>query len=143
MYFPGEQGVNVFCVFPGWCREWIWTTIGPLCFTGFILVAIKEDFNPYIKGLIFVVTCAAIIMCTIAIFVRYAHRRFRILDSLSDNVYGIYIVHYTFMTWLQYGLLRSELNPFLKGTLVFVGTLILSWLTIAAIRMIPNVKKVI
>ena len=124
-------------------RIWIWTTIGPLCFTCFILAAIKEDFNPYLKGFIFVITCASIIMCTIAVFVKYAHKRFRILDSLNSNAYGIYIVHYTFMTWLQYGLLRSELNPFFKGTFVFIGTVILSWVTIAAIRMIPNVKKVI
>ena len=124
-------------------RLWIWTTISPLCFTGFILVAIRENFNPYIKGFIFIVTCAAIILSTIAVFVRYAHKRYRILDSLSNNAYGIYIVHYTVMTWLQYWLLPSKLHPFFKGTFVFIGTVIFCWITIAAVRLIPNVKKII
>ena len=124
-------------------RLWIWLTVSPLCFTGFIITAIIEDFNPYIRGLLFVISCAAIIMSTVGFFIKYAHRRFRILDSLSGNAYGIYIVHYMFVTWLQYGFLDIKLHPFLKGTFVFIGTLVLSWITIAVIRMIPRLKKII
>ena len=124
-------------------RLWIWTTISPLCFTGFILAAITKNFNPYIMGFILVVTCAAIILSTIAVFVRYVHKRYRILDSFSNNSFGIYIVHYSFMTWLQYWLLPSKIHPFFKGTFVFIATVIFCWIIIAAIRKIPYVKKVI
>ncbi|MBN2591841.1 MAG: acyltransferase family protein [Sedimentisphaerales bacterium] len=124
-------------------RLWIWLTVSPLIFTIYIVIAIMENPQPKIMGLVFIISCSAIIMSTIGFFVKYAHRRFRILDSLCNNAYGIYIVHYVFVTWLQYGLLASELNPFLKGTFVFIGTLILSWITIIAIRQIPKVRQIL
>ena len=82
-------------------------------------------------------------MSTIGFFIKYANRRFRILDSLSSNAYGIYIIHYLFVNWLQYAILQNKLSPFLKGNFVFIGTLLLSWIIIAAIRLIPQVKKII
>ncbi|WP_363321036.1 acyltransferase family protein [Desulfobacula sp.] len=66
-------------------------------------------------------------------FLRFAKRRVRIFDSLSENSYGIYIVHYGFVTWLQYVLLGSNLAPQMKGIVVFAGTLILSWVLVAFI----------
>ncbi len=61
----------------------------------------------------------------------------------GENAYGIYVVHYVFVTWLQYGLLESPLDPSVKGMVVFLGTLILSWATVAALRRIPAVAKVV
>ena len=44
-----------------------------------------------IGGLSFVLSCAAFAM--LAIFLRYARSRVPLWDSLSDNAYGIYLVH--------------------------------------------------
>jgi surface polysaccharide O-acyltransferase-like enzyme len=77
------------------------------------------------------------------LFLRFVKGRVGIFDSLSENSYGIYVVHYVFVTWLQYLLLGSALAPSVKGMVVFAGTLILSWGTVAAIRRIPAVAKVI
>ena len=64
-------------------------------------------------------------------------------DNLAACAYGIYIVHYTFVTWLQYGLLRSDQSVVLKALLVFVGALLLSWGVTAVLRRIPAVDRVI
>ena len=90
-----------------------------------------------------VVCCCGIVSGMTGFFLRFAKRRIGIFDSLSKNSYGIYVVHYVFVTWLQYLLLGSALAPLMKGIVVFVGTLILSWLLVASIRHIPAVAKVI
>jgi hypothetical protein len=39
--------------------------------------------------------------------------------------------------------LQSHLHPAAKGSIVFIGTLLLSWTITAAIRRIPFVGKVV
>jgi surface polysaccharide O-acyltransferase-like enzyme len=59
------------------------------------------------------------------------------LESLKDNAYGIYIVHYVFVVWLQYALLEAPLHAVVKGAIVFTGALALSWAASAALRAMP------
>jgi glucans biosynthesis protein C len=66
--------------------------------------------------------------------VHFASIRSRVLDSLSRNAYGIYLIHYVFVVWLQYALLNAPLFAFAKAAIVFGGTLVLSWATSAALR---------
>ena len=91
----------------------------------------------------FVLSCAASSFACLACFARFAVKRSRVLESLRDNSYGIYLLHYVFVTWLQYALLKTILPAFAKGGLVFIGTLALSWATVAALRRIPAVARVI
>lgn len=125
-------------------RGWIWMIVSPLSFVVVIIFLI----NPNPTGLIFygialTFTCAAAVFGFISIFLRFTNRRVGILDSLSNNSYGIYIVHYVFVTWLQYFLLDIQLPAILKALIAFSGTLILSWGSVAAIRRIPTVARVI
>jgi peptidoglycan/LPS O-acetylase OafA/YrhL len=96
-----------------------------------------------IGGSGFVLSCAASGFCFLSIFVRFARVRRRVFDSLSDNAYGMYLVHIVFVTWLQYVLLRAPFSPVAKGSIVFVVTLALSWGAIAALRRLPAVARVI
>ena len=111
---------------------WIWLIVGLIAWLN-----IQHYFA------IFTIACAAIIFGAIGIFLRFTKQRIGIIDNLSDNAYGIYIIHYVFVTWLQYWLLSANLHAIPKATIVFTGTLILSWGSIAAIRRIPVVAKVI
>jgi peptidoglycan/LPS O-acetylase OafA/YrhL len=90
----------------------------------------------------FVLSCAASGFAFLALFGRFA-RRTRLLDSLRENAFGIYIVHYAFVSWLQYALLPAGLSGFLKAAIVTLGALALSWGTTAAVRRIPAVARVI
>ena len=64
-------------------------------------------------------------------------------DSLTANAYGIYLVHYAFVSWSQYSLLKTALPAIAKGSLVILGALALSWGTVAALRRIPAGARVI
>jgi glucans biosynthesis protein C len=63
----------------------------------------------------------------VAIFLHFARNRSRVLDSLSRNAYGMYLIHYVFVVWLQYALLNAPLFAVAKAAIVFGVTLVLSW----------------
>jgi surface polysaccharide O-acyltransferase-like enzyme len=83
---------------------------------------------------IFPAASATGVLAFIAVALRWMRARERVLDSLSANAYGIYLVHYVFVLWLQYALLGADLNAFGKVALVFAAALALSWFTSAMIR---------
>jgi hypothetical protein len=126
-------------------RWWGWLAVGLMSYIVFIImvVVVTAKDRTIVSEIAFVLCCGATVFGMTGLFLRIAKRRVGILDSLSANSYGIYVVHYVFVTWLQYLLLGSPLAPGLKGMVVFLGTLILSWGTVAAIRCIPAVAKVI
>jgi hypothetical protein len=86
----------------------------------------------FAAGAGYAVACAASCLCTLAIFLRFAHWRVQALDSLSVNAYRMYLLHYVFALWLQYALLDIGLFAIGKAAIVFGGTLILSWCIAAA-----------
>jgi surface polysaccharide O-acyltransferase-like enzyme len=69
--------------------------------------------------------------------------RSRVWDSLTANAYGIYLLHYAFVSWLQYSLLKAALPAIAKGSLVRTGAVALSWAVPTALRRIPAVARVI
>jgi glucans biosynthesis protein C len=85
----------------------------------------------------FVLSCATSVLFAIAVFLQFASDRSRVLDSLSRNAYGIYLVHYVFVVWLQYALLNAPVFAVLKAATVFGVTLVLSWAASAALRRVP------
>jgi glucans biosynthesis protein C len=85
----------------------------------------------------FVLCCAGSSFALAAVFLRFGARRLRGFDSLSENAYGMYLIHYLFVVWLQYAMLGVTLPAIGKAAIVFAGTLVLSWATIAAMRRAP------
>jgi surface polysaccharide O-acyltransferase-like enzyme len=84
-----------------------------------------------------VLACAAACFSTLSLFLRFATTRHRAAESLSDNAYGMYLVHYVFVVWMQYALTDVPLGAVAKAAIVFSITLVLSWGATAAIRCIP------
>ena len=72
-----------------------------------------------------------------AVFLRFAGRQRPVFESLADNAYGIYLVHYVFVIWLQYMLLHAPVFAVAKAAIVFTGALTLSWAMSAAICRLP------
>jgi glucan biosynthesis protein C len=87
--------------------------------------------------------------CTLSCmaFLSRFHRIFRkttaplIWESLSANAYGIYLIHYVFVLWIQYLLLPVSFPAVLKFAMTFIGSLALSWVITALVRKIPPVGK--
>ncbi len=96
----------------------VWVTWGTLTVT--------EGF--FLYDLAFVGSCLASISACLAFFRQKMIRPMAGWNSLSVNAYGIYIVHYGFVTWLQFGLLGVDLPAIVKFGLVFSGALAMSWL---------------
>ena len=72
-----------------------------------------------------------------AVFLRFAGRQRPVFESLANNAYGIYFVHYVFVIWLQYMLLHAPVFAVAKAAIVFTGALTLSWAMSAAICRVP------
>jgi surface polysaccharide O-acyltransferase-like enzyme len=85
-------------------------------------------------ALAFVVACAAGCFFFIAVNLRFARKPSPILWGLSANAYGLYLVHYDFVVWLQYALLAVSLYAVIKFAIVFAATLILSLITVSTVQ---------
>jgi len=84
--------------------------------------------------LAFALSCATSCFAFFALFLRFAAQRTRLLDKAAENSYGMFLVHYVFVVWLQYALLDTLLPAILKGVLVFAGVVMLSWAATAAMQ---------
>jgi hypothetical protein len=132
-------------------RRWlVWVNVCPIVFGLTLAVVIAAiSAGPGKRGweiggdLAFTLFCATASFCFLALFARFARRRVRIFDSLRDNAYGMYLIHYAFASWLPLSLLSAPLPAPVKGTLAFLGTLALSWGATAALRRISGVARVI
>ena len=100
-------------------------------------------------GVVYAIACVAICLAVLALFLRFGQGENSIFDSLRDDAYGIYAVHYIGILWLQYALLDISFGPvmqiaaIIKALIVFVLTLGLSWIATAALRKIPGAKRVL
>jgi surface polysaccharide O-acyltransferase-like enzyme len=94
-------------------------------------------------GLAFACYSAAMPFTLTAIFVSFANSRWRLLDAVQPSAYGIYLLHYIFIIWLQYALYDEPFTAFVKFAIVFAGTLSMSWAVTLMLRKIPLVARMI
>ena len=100
-------------------------------------------------ALAFVSYSAAQTFKVLALFLRFSNDGSSILDPLRDSAYGIYLIHYVPVLWLQYALYDISLSPvmqvsaIIKAVIVFVLTLATSWAATAALRKIPGATRVL
>jgi peptidoglycan/LPS O-acetylase OafA/YrhL len=94
-------------------------------------------------ALSFLLACFASCFFSLGAAVRFAQFRMRLFDSLKDNAYGMYLIHYPFIVWLQFAMLPTNLPAILKAAVVFGGTLALSWAATAALRQVSAVAQII
>ena len=91
----------------------------------------------------FVLACFSSCFFALAFGLRFARVPLQVFDSLKANAYGMYLIHYVFVVWLQYALLGLAMPALAKAGIVFAGTLALSWSATASLRQIPLVAQVI
>ncbi len=131
-------------------RWWLWMMRAVLAFfvsSAVGLAALAPHASPrsweVAADFTFAISCAASGFFFLAIFTRFAQARSKVWDSLSKNAYGMYLLHYAFVSWLQYALLKAQLPAIAKGSLVFLGAVGLSWGVTAALRRIPGAARMI
>jgi hypothetical protein len=131
---------------------WVIATLVPYCLL-WVLIYIKREIlgNPpvlpgwyeAVYGLLFVAFSAAIMFAILAFFLRFKRSGWSILDPMQADAYGMFLVHYPFVLWLQYWLFDFDLPAIAKASIAFVLTVALSWAATAALRKIPGATRVL
>ena len=76
-------------------------------------------------------------------FLRFSRSRVPLLDAIQPSAYGIYLLHFIPLLWLQYILAEPPLPAFVKFLIVFAGTLSVSWGATLLLRRISAVGRMI
>ena len=109
----------------------LWMGLTSLTLNGGALsTTIAADFS-------YVLACAAGCFFLIAVSLRFGAERSPILGALAANAYGLYLLHYLFVVWLQYALLDAPLPAVIKAAIVFSFTLLFTWITATTFQRIP------
>jgi glucan biosynthesis protein C len=131
----------------GWPRHWgIWLTVGILSFCVHMVLLGDETPNlgsQMMLGVAFAVSCAGASLGFLGAFRKFGRRTHPLFDSLSANAYGIYLVHYAFVLWIQFALLSASWAVWIKFSVTFLGSLALSRGTSMLIRQIPAVRRIL
>jgi surface polysaccharide O-acyltransferase-like enzyme len=94
-------------------------------------------------GLAFAMFSAAMMFTVPAVFLRFARSSLWLLDAMQPSAYGIYLLHFIFLIWLQYIVYDPAFPAFVKFAIVFTGTLSMSWALTVLLRKIPVVARTI
>ncbi len=131
-------------------RWWLWAISAVVVFVIYMATAVAFlTSHAQSRGwevaidFMFAGTCATISLAFLAMFLRFARRRWSVLDSLNRNSYGIYLVHYAFVSWLQLSMVGATMPASAKFAVVFIGSVAASWITVIGLRRIPGVARVI
>ena len=96
-----------------------------------------------LDALSFALACFTSCFFALALAVRFARARGPLLDSLKANAYGMYLVHYGVVVWLQYALLGLLWPAILKAAIVFAGAVLVSWSVSAALRRVRPIAEIL
>ncbi|CCD97114.1 conserved membrane hypothetical protein [Bradyrhizobium sp. ORS 375] len=131
---------------------WIVVTLVPYALL-WVLITIKREVlgNPPVLphwyeaayGFLFVIFSAAMMFAILSYFLNNRRSEFSVLDRLQADAYGMFLVHYPIVLWVQYGLFDLNLPAIAKATIAFVGSVLLSWGATWVLRQIPGAKNVL
>jgi surface polysaccharide O-acyltransferase-like enzyme len=94
-------------------------------------------------GLAFAMFSAAMTFTVLTVFLRFARSSLWLLDMMRPSAYGIYLLHFIFLIWLQYIVYDPAFPALVKFAIVFIGTLSMSWALTVLLRKIPVVARTI
>src|SRR5258708_33340112 len=136
-------------------KRWlVWLAFAFACYGALLILVYAHhnwlaDFNPpplwwhTAYGLAFAMFSAAMTFTVPAVFLRFARSSLWLLDAMRPSAYGIYLLHFIFLIWLQYIVYDPAFPAFVKFTIVFAGTLSMSWALTVLLREIPVVARTI
>ena len=91
----------------------------------------------------FVAFSAAILFAILAYFLSSNARAGRSRSGIRPDAYGMFLVHYPIVLWLNYWLFYPDLPAVVKAAIVFVLSVALSWALTRALRQIPGAGRVL
>jgi peptidoglycan/LPS O-acetylase OafA/YrhL len=94
-------------------------------------------------GLAFAMFSAAMTFTVPAVFLRFERSSLALLDAMRPQAYGIYLLHFIPLIWLQYLVYDPAFPAFVKFAIVFTGTLSVSWALTVLLRRATVVARMI
>jgi hypothetical protein len=132
--------------------EWMILALVPYCFM-WVLIYIKREVlgNPVVLphwyegvyAFFFALFSVAVLFLILAYFLRFKHSGWSILDPMQPEAYGMFLVHYPIVLWLQYWMFDFDIPAIAKALVAFLLTVVLSWAATVALRKIPGAKHVL
>jgi glucans biosynthesis protein C len=133
-------------------KWWLWLVLSLLVYALLTMIAeplrqmlkngiIKEFYAWMIYYIIYVASCIMSCIAFITTFRKLVHTGKRWWDSLSENAYLIYLIHYIFVIGIQFALLTYNIPAILKFFITFIFALSFSWLASILLRKVNIIKK--
>ena len=132
--------------------SWLFVTLIPYALM-WCMIYIKREIlgNPPVLpwwyhlfyGTFFVLFSAAILFAILAFFLHSKSPGPNLLDRMQGEAYGMFLVHYPIVLWIQYWLFDVNVPAIAKAATAFVLTVILSWAVTAGLRKIPGATRVL
>ena len=135
----------------GLARRWpYWIARCFLAYNALCLIpqwSVVHRLSPLGQGavwaLLWVLSCVASCFGFLALFRGVEMKSQAWMNSLTRCAYGMYLVHYIYVLWLQRLVLDRPIHPSIKFLIVFLATTLLSWATVQAALKIPKVRDVL
>ena len=131
---------------------WMLVALVPYCLM-WVLIYIKREIlgNPVrlpdwyeaTYGLFFAAFSVTIMFVILAFFLRFKKSGWSILDPMQPDAFGMFLIHYPIVLWIQYWLFDVDLSAIAKAMIGFVLTVVLSWALTELLRMLPGAKRVL
>lgn len=140
----GSFGIKGGLFAPGGALARRWPLWGLAALVGFVgWMAAYAQGQDAAAAPVFAFSMASSALFLVALFVRFVSKSHPILDSFSDNAYGIYVLHYVPLTWVQFALVGVGAPAVVKCALSFACALAISWSVIALLRRNRFVRQVV
>jgi hypothetical protein len=131
-------------------KSWpVWVVLALIVFNGLLYAQGKlfeihgfERVREHIIVAISVLSCCASSFAFLSLFRGTIKSRSRVWDSLSRNAYLMYAVHYVFVLWVQFLLLKVPVNAVVKFAVTFLVTVFASWIVSSLLLRVPGIKRI-
>lgn len=124
-------------------RQWVrWPLLAMMATVAFFALDGRQV-PAWVDGVMLVLFSTITGFALLALAVRFAHDSGTVGNSLCANAYGIYLVHWPIVLWLQLFLLWTPLSPLAKGALAMTLGFTMSWAASSLLRRLPRVARAI
>lgn len=149
-----ENGAKPDAPNPGIRHWWLWLALGLVIFAGIQLPILKfgrmgslplpSPKGQVIYGSLFLIVCLLIGTGLFVAFRKFIRHPIWLADRFSEDAFGIYVLHFPLVLWLQYLLLQQPtLGVLSKFAVTAGGAIMLSWAATRMLRSLPGVKRIL
>jgi fucose 4-O-acetylase-like acetyltransferase len=133
---------------------WLWLAIGLAIFATIQLpvlrlgrvasLPLQSWAGQVAYGVVFLGVCLLVGVGLLAAFRRSGQRRVRLADQFARDAYGIYLLHFVPVVWIQYILRQNQsLGASTKLAITLCGALIVTWVAVRLLRFLPGVARIL